>query len=594
MNSRTLMSLSVFVLGLASHAAASDYYLSATGGSLSNPGTQASPWPNLQSVAANKVLQPGDVLILMAGHHGSPQLAQANTGYVIVRPQAGARATLKRLTFASGARFWQVQGLEISPETAPTYTAATLISMSGASDIIIEDCLGYSVQDTSAWTEANWNALSCDALSMSGSRNVVRRNVFKNVDFGISVDRPGTGNLIQGNTIDTFDGDGLRGLADFCTFEYNLVKNCVATNDNHDDGFQSWTNGPGGVGSSVVRGVVLRGNIIINYEDPNLKFRGELQGIGCFDGFFEDWIVENNVVLVDHWHGISFYGARNCKFLNNTVVDINTTGAGPSWLMVTAHKNGSVSSGNLVRNNLVSDLSISGNANTTDHNLETTNYAAHFVNWAGRDLRLKAGSTAIDAGSSTEAPLIDLLKAARPAGAAWDLGAYEFGAGTPTPGLPTVTVAATDASAAEPSATGTFTFTRTGSTAAALTVTFTVGGTATSGTDYGAIGTSVTIAAGSAGATKTVTPLVDGSTEAAETVTVTLAANPAYTVGVPSNAIVTIQDAAGGGGSGGGGSTGGGSGGGGGGDGNCGATGLEFLLIPGLLLPLRRRACGRR
>jgi parallel beta-helix repeat protein len=42
--------------------------------------------------------------------------------------------------------------------------------------------------------------------------------------------------------------------------------------------------------------------------------------------------VENNVVMVDHWHGISFYGAKNCKFVNNTVVDINTTGAGPAWL----------------------------------------------------------------------------------------------------------------------------------------------------------------------------------------------------------------------------------------------------------------------
>ncbi|MCX6924795.1 MAG: hypothetical protein NT154_16515, partial [Verrucomicrobia bacterium] len=65
--------------------------------------------------------------------------------------------------------------------------------------------------------------------------------------------------------------------------------------------------------------------------------------------------------------------------------------------------------------------------------------------------------------------------------------------------LPTVTVAATDATAGESrtsQGTGTFTFTRTGDTAGALTVNYTVGGTATSGSDYTAIGTTVSFGAG--------------------------------------------------------------------------------------------------
>jgi hypothetical protein len=71
-----------------------DYYLSATGGSMSNPGTQASPWPNLQTVAASgRSFASGDVLILLAGHHGSPQLVQANPGFVpsVPRPGPGRR-----------------------------------------------------------------------------------------------------------------------------------------------------------------------------------------------------------------------------------------------------------------------------------------------------------------------------------------------------------------------------------------------------------------------------------------------------------------------------------------------------------------------
>ena len=548
-------------------AAAGDYYLSATGGSMSNPGTQASPFPSLQAVASSgRAFASGDVLILLAVHHGSPRLTQANAGFVTIRPQSGARATLKKLSFASAARFWRVQGLEISPQTAPTYAADTLIDMSGASDIIIEDCLGYSVQDTRNWSSDNWNTLPCDALYMSGSRNIVRRNIFRNVDFGIAADRPGTQNLIQGNTVDTFNGDGLRGLADFCTFEYNVVKNCVATNANHDDGFQSWTNGPGGVGTGVVRGVVLRGNLIIEYEDPALPFRGELQGIGCFDGFFEDWVVENNVVMVDHWHGISFYGAKNCRFVNNTVVDINTTGAGPAWLMVTAHKNGTASSGNIVRNNLVSDLAIDAGAATMSNNIETTNYAAHFVNWAGRDLRLRAGSSAIDAGTSTNAPALDALQAARPADgngdgvAAWDIGAYEYHA-APAATAPQISTHPSDRTVTAGQA-ATFSVTATGT--GPLAYQWQKNGTNIPGASSGSYTTPATTTGDSGSTFRAVVSNTAGS---ATSNAATLTVNPA----------------------------GGGSGGGGGGSGGgCGLTGLEVILVLAFLRrSIQKNSVGR-
>jgi len=105
-----------------------------------------------------------------------------------------------------------------------------------------------------------------------------------------------------------------------------------------------------------------------------------------------------------------------------------------------------------------------------------------------------------------------------------------------------VSIAATDANAAEPgNDTGTFTVTRTGSTVAALSVAFTVSGTATSGTDYTALTSPLTIAAGSATGTITVTPLADNVTDANETVIVTLSANAAYALGT-SAATVTITD----------------------------------------------------
>ena len=115
--------------------------------------------------------------------------------------------------------------------------------------------------------------------------------------------------------------------------------------------------------------------------------------------------------------------------------------------------------------------------------------------------------------------------------------------GTPPPPLPAVTIVATDASASEAGpATGTFTITRTGSTASPLLVNLSVGGTATAGADYATITSPVTIAAGSATKTVTVTPVVDAAVEPTETVILTIATGSGYNVGSPSSATVTIAD----------------------------------------------------
>jgi hypothetical protein len=109
--------------------------------------------------------------------------------------------------------------------------------------------------------------------------------------------------------------------------------------------------------------------------------------------------------------------------------------------------------------------------------------------------------------------------------------------------LPTVTIAATDPNAAEAGQDpGLFTVSRTGSTAAALTVNYTIGGTASNGVDYQTLSGSLTIQSGQATATITVTPIDDSANEGNEGVTVTLSPSASYTVGSPDLATVTITD----------------------------------------------------
>ena len=98
----------------------------------------------------------------------------------------------------------------------------------------------------------------------------------------------------------------------------------------------------------------------------------------------------------------------------------------------------------------------------------------------------------------------------------------------------TVSVTASDPSATEAGlTTGRYTFTRSGGTTTALTVNYTVDGTATAGSDYQALGTSVSFAAGATTVTKTVTPVQDSLIEANETVILTLAAEPQLHRGQP-------------------------------------------------------------
>ena len=96
----------------------------------------------------------------------------------------------------------------------------------------------------------------------------------------------------------------------------------------------------------------------------------------------------------------------------------------------------------------------------------------------------------------------------------------------------TITVSATDNSATEAGLTpGTFTFNRAGDTVPALTLNYTVAGTATAGSDYQALGTSVSFAAGATTATKTLTPLQDSLIEANETILLTLTPGAGYNRG---------------------------------------------------------------
>ncbi len=431
-----------------------EFYVDPVKGSPEGDGSASRPWRTVQEVFdaglvesqqwdklpytsqsklvaknAGAPVRAGDTIWLRSGSHGDLLIeSYYNPGNITIAAEQGHTPRLSSLHIRSGSN-WRIRGLTVSAEFGQTYRRHTLVNLQSHSwrgpihDIAVEHCLLRSVADASAWTAKDWDRLSCDGLHVDGTRMTIRDNRLLNVNFGISVEA--SNSLISGNLVENFAGDGLRGLGDYCTFEYNTVKNCYKVNANHDDGFQSWSVGPGGVGSGQVVGVVLRGNTIINYDDPNQPYRGTLQGIGCFDGTFVDWVIENNVVITDHWHGITLGGARNCLVINNTVLDQNKTRPGPPWICIDKHKNGTAPVNCVVRNNLATDFKNAAGVQQ-ENNLRIQDPATLFVDEGRFDLHLLPGAPAIDAGSSLNAPKLDRDRIPRPQGNGIDIGAYEW------------------------------------------------------------------------------------------------------------------------------------------------------------------------
>ena len=448
---------------IASPVLAADFYVDPQSGSMSGDGSSGSPWRTLQEVIdaglvesqeweslpymagaslvvknAGAPVKAGDTIWLRSGDHGELSITgYYNASEITVRAEAGHDPRFSSV-LVRGSGGWRFSGLTVSLEFAPTYESKTIFDLDShgfrgpVRDIVVEDSSLQSVADASGWSATDWDTLAGNGFSVDGTNITIRRNRLRNVNFGISVSA--TDSLIESNVVDGFAGDGLRGLGDHTVFQYNTVKNCYAVNANHDDGFQSWSVGSdGSVGTGEVVGIVLRGNTILNYEDPNQPFRCTLQGIGNFDGTFVDWVVENNVVITDHWHGITLLGARNSRVVNNTVIDVNQDSPGPPWIRIAPHKNGTASQGCVVRNNLTTSLNLEGGGITEDHNLEVTDLAAMFVDPASNDLHLLPGAPAIDMGAADLAPSIDRDGIPRPQGSEVDIGAYEWHDGSATP-----------------------------------------------------------------------------------------------------------------------------------------------------------------
>ena len=440
-------------LGLTA-ARAADYYVDPINGSMANNGSAAAPWSTLSAVFANipyKVFAAGDVIYLRSGYHGIVSIKAPHGTGATIRPDNGATPLIRKLS-ATGVSGWTFDKLDICPEylAAGSYDPGTLLNVtSSCSTITITNCRIRHALDTTGWTVPDWQARADGtAINVDAPNSVVSNNTLENIGFGIAIGKTSTNTRVSGNTIIDFFNDGLRGLGDYGIFEDNLVQNPIGGDGNHDDFFQSWSIGINPVtglsqaGYGVVKGVIVRNNMFLEDPDPaSSPLAVEAQGAGLFDGMFEDFVIENNLIVSSAVaHGISIYGGVNCRVTNNTIAvgklgvaadkprvnfyphkdydhDGNAATAKIPWPVL--------ATGNIARNNIVAaPVTIMPGTGSEDHNLASKDYAALFTDYANYDFTTKAYSPAIDAGTSTGAPSVDIDGMTR--SLPYDIGAYEF------------------------------------------------------------------------------------------------------------------------------------------------------------------------
>ena len=398
------------------------FYIDPENGSSQGDGSKNNPWRTMQEVVENnkisfyqntenynpdsplELVNPdapvkgGDRLILLSGYHGhlsinrfifedwlTIEAAEGQTPVFSQINMTGAfrNVYLKNLTiikssYQGSENYWEADA--VTHNTNACLHLQSSDFWGRGSDVKIYGLTLKTTGDVSGWSASDWVERSAGGISLRAVENIDIVNcTIENVRHGIAIEYFSDYTVCMNNTVKNFSGDGARIISNHVFFGYNTITDCYKVDDNHDDCIQSYSRGEdNSAGTGVLEDVTIRGNLLIGTTDFDNPLAGSPQGIGCFDGMFDGWTVENNVVITNHYHGISFYGMLNSKILNNTVIDQVPGDDVSPWIRIADHKNGTPSNNCLVANNIaMSSVSVSGENVEENNNLVIgkSNYA---------------------------------------------------------------------------------------------------------------------------------------------------------------------------------------------------------------------------
>ena len=408
-----------------------------------------------------------------------------NPSFVTVEAAPGQVPVFSTLYIRSTNR-WVFNGIKVQSLWGTNNNKRALVTVAdqGAalptSDIILQNLQISTADATDGWTKEQWVAQGRIGYwevgtPGDGSNGVphttcvsIMSSHIQNVRLGAAI--MGNNSTFSHNELDHFGDDGIDYAASNISITHNYIHDNFDIGDgNHEDAMQGQI-GPlaKGVPYNAFSNILIDSNLVIRQTDPNLAFATYLQGIDAFD---EDWTnvtVTNNAVVTAACWGILFSSLHNGKIINNTVLAdglMPTPGnCTPRVVIGDKTHQGPSSNNDVIRNNIANGLAIydvdpsikmdhniclgavngrcqlvtyvKGKANLNvykpgvyvDHNIVDRRGAdGMFVSFDPAkflyDLRLRPEALAIKAGSSEEAPAVDIRGTSR--GSKVDIGAYQ-------------------------------------------------------------------------------------------------------------------------------------------------------------------------
>ncbi|HXT02509.1 MAG TPA: fibronectin type III domain-containing protein [Elusimicrobiota bacterium] len=295
------------------------------------------------------------------------------------------------------------------------------------------------------WKIATASYITIDGLIMDGT-NVTQAIIFLGAGDATSAHYI----VVKNSTLKNSQGQGvlLTSMADHNSFINDKIFKNGATNPRihglYIEGSYNLVDhcdiyGNSGLGVNVYNGYAgasANYNVVSNntVHDNSSASTGSRQGIGLSSGAGNTAF---NNILWNNGSGIvvgtndGTTPATNARVYNNTIYN-NNVGAGRYGIYLTSNGSGAVVQNNIAFDNLDGNIVNGGQSVATIASNVTVDPL--FVNAAGLNFQLLAGSPAIDKGVnlSAQGVTVDIAGTARPQGAAYDIGAYEYGGGTTT------------------------------------------------------------------------------------------------------------------------------------------------------------------
>jgi hypothetical protein len=418
------------VAGAAQPASGATFYVGMSGND-ANPGSAASPWRTIAKAARTMVA--GDTVLVASGNYGES-----------VRTSRGGAAS-GRITF-------KCVGICVTKTFNSDHSYITIdgFEMTAANDgymMTLRGSYGELKNNTIHNTGASWGVVRMDDPQMTGwviSKNRYYSSTGPGDDLTVFV-IGGRNNVIEKNEIGPAkDIDAFRvwGVGNIVRGNYIHDVSRTPGSVAHIDVIQVF----GGWTGAESRDIVFENNLVVNFNGQiSMTENNNSSAI-------RDWNLRNNVyVNVGMQANV---GIPNFRFYNNTLYNVGATNKLVMYLYDAAGK--SNYSGARISNNLFITASTIGTYENvmaigrTGSNVTASNnyfakvgsYSAltgvpsnaenvnggdpQFVNAAANDFHLQAGSLAIDRGATLTGFKHDYDVSARPQGAAWDIGAFEY------------------------------------------------------------------------------------------------------------------------------------------------------------------------